>query len=345
MAEAIFIYEGESIKIQCNKNQKMEDICKALSININTNLNSLLFLYGGSKLNLEKTYNEITEENKISILVYKTEIEICSKCGSIIDNQKIDNIISLNNNANYSLIGIKRQVEQVIKDIINKADINFINNQLNNINIMITVITDNIKKIGNELNQIKFNSEYSLKDKNNSNSNNNDNSPKNEIICTYNKQENEIDLLHNYNLIFKDEKIRKQYLEGKNNINEKNIDIYINDKKIPFNYKYKSNEKGDIKVKFIFNKLLTNTCFMFSRCSSLTSIDLSSFNSSNINDMVGMFSDCSSLKSIDLSSFNSSNINNLSGMIYKCPYLKKENIKFNNSDKKLFNLINELIIN
>ena len=210
---------------------------------------------------------------------------------------------------------------------------------------MITVITDNIKKIGNELNQIKFNSEYSLKDKNNSNSNNNDNSPKNEIICTYNKQENEIDLLHNYNLIFKDEKIRKQYLEGKNNINEKNIDIYINDKKIPFNYKYKSNEKGDIKVKFIFNKLLTNTCFMFSRCSSLTSIDLSSFNSSNINDMVGMFSDCSSLKSIDLSSFNSSNINNLRGMIYKCPYLKKENIKFNNSDKKLLNLINELIIN
>jgi len=329
MAEAIFIYEGESIKIQCNKNQKMEDICKALSIKINTNLNSLLFLYGGSKLNLEKTYNEITEENKVSILVYKEEIEICSKCGRIIDNQKIDNIISLNNNANYSLIGIKRQIEQVIKDIINKADI----------------ITDNIKKIGNELNQIKFNSDYALKDNNNSNGNNNDYSPKNEIICTYNKQENEIDLLHNYNLIFKDEKIRKQYLEGKNNINEKNIDIYINDKKIPFNYKYKSNEKGDIKVKFIFNKLVTNTCFMFSRCSSLTSIDLSSFNSSNINDMVGMFSDCSSLKSIDLSSFNSSNINNLRGMIYKCPYLKKENIKFNNSDKKLLNLINELIIN
>ena len=53
------------------------------------------------------------------------------------------------------------------------------------------------------------------------------------------------------------DEVKKSYLEGKNNINENNVDIYINDKKIKFNYKYKSNEKGNIKVKFIFNKLLT----------------------------------------------------------------------------------------
>ena len=32
------------------------------------------------------------------------------------------------------------------------------------------------------------------------------------------------------------------------------IKIYINNKKIKFNYKYKSNEKGNTQVKFIFNK-------------------------------------------------------------------------------------------
>ena len=65
---------------------------------------------------------------------------------------------------------------------------------------------------------------------------------------------------------YNDEK-KKSYIEGKNNINEKNIDIYINDKKIKFSYKYKSNEKGNIKVKFIFNKLLTSTNRMLSECS------------------------------------------------------------------------------
>jgi len=38
------------------------------------------------------------------------------------------------------------------------------------------------------------------------------------------------------------------YMEGKNNINEMNMDIYINNKKIKFNYKYKSNEIGKIKL-------------------------------------------------------------------------------------------------
>ena len=65
--------------------------------------------------------------------------------------------------------------------------------------------------------------------------------------------------MHDYSIIWGDEESKKSYIEAKNNINEKNIDIYINDKKIKFNYKYKSNEKGNIQVKFIFNKLLTST--------------------------------------------------------------------------------------
>ena len=56
MAEAKFTYEGKVIIIQCNKNQKMRDICIILSNKINVGLNSLVFLYGGGKLNLDKTF-------------------------------------------------------------------------------------------------------------------------------------------------------------------------------------------------------------------------------------------------------------------------------------------------
>ena len=118
-------------------------------------------------------------------------------------------------------------------------------------------------------------------------------------IEVINQQEDEIKLLNNYSWNidnFDDDAVKKSYIEGKNNINEKNIEIYINNKKIKFNYKYQSNERGEIKVKFIFNKLLTSTCCMFSGCSSLQSIDLSSFNTTNVNDMSWMFLGCSSLE-------------------------------------------------
>ena len=121
-----------------------------------------------------------------------------------------------------------------------------------------------------------------------------------------------------------DGKYKKLYLEGKNNINGKNIEIYINNKKIKFDYRYKSNEKGNIQVIFKFNKLLTSTNHMFWKCSSLTSIDLSSFNTSNVNNMQYMFYKCSSLTSINLSSFNTSNVNDMSLMFMGCFFKKRK---------------------
>ena len=44
---------------------------------------------------------------------------------------------------------------------------------------------------------------------------------------------------------------------------------------------------------------------MFSRCNSLTSLDLSNFSAQNVNNnMQYMFFDCNSLISLDLSNFN-----------------------------------------
>ena len=43
---------------------------------------------------------------------------------------------------------------------------------------------------------------------------------------------------------------------------------------------------------------------MFCGCESLTKVDFSNFNTSEVNDMEYLFYGCKSLKTIDLSSFN-----------------------------------------
>ena len=73
---------------------------------------------------------------------------------------------------------------------------------------------------------------------------------------------------------------------------------------------------------------------MFSGCSSLEIIDLSSFNINNVTNMSSMFWKCSSLKSMDLSSFNTKNVTNKSFIFLRCSSLKKENVKLNKNEKK-----------
>ena len=74
---------------------------------------------------------------------------------------------------------------------------------------------------------------------------------------------------------------------------------------------------------------------MFSGCSSLKSINLSSFNTTNVKNMSQIFRECSSLHSIDLSSFNTTNAENMNGMFDGCYSLKKENVKISEYGKKL----------
>ena len=73
---------------------------------------------------------------------------------------------------------------------------------------------------------------------------------------------------------------------------------------------------------------------MFSGCSSLRSIDLSSFNNTNVNNMRCMFFECSSLKSIDLSSFNTTYVNNMRCMFHGGFSLEKRNVKIDKHGKK-----------
>jgi len=54
---------------------------------------------------------------------------------------------------------------------------------------------------------------------------------------------------------------------------KENIELITNDINLPFTYLYKFKEKGKYKIKYIFKKILTNTCCMFSGCSSLNNLN------------------------------------------------------------------------
>jgi formamidopyrimidine-DNA glycosylase len=88
MASVIFIYNGMSTSIQCSKKETMKYICEKYCDEINSNINSLIFLYGGTELNLDKEYEEYSKENKMTIFVYnKNENQVCQKCGALIDKK------------------------------------------------------------------------------------------------------------------------------------------------------------------------------------------------------------------------------------------------------------------
>ena len=55
---------------------------------------------------------------------------------------------------------------------------------------------------------------------------------------------------------------------------------------------------------------------MFYNCSSLTTLDLSKFNTNNVTHMGNMFRNCSSLTSLDLSKFNTNNVTNMDDMFF-----------------------------
>ena len=57
---------------------------------------------------------------------------------------------------------------------------------------------------------------------------------------------------------------------------------------------------------------------MFDRCESLTSLDISNFNTTNVQNMTYMFRAVPSLKYLNISSFTNQNLKNSTGMFDSC---------------------------
>ena len=74
---------------------------------------------------------------------------------------------------------------------------------------------------------------------------------------------------------------------------------------------------------------------MFNGCTSITSINLSSFDTSKVNFMFNMFSNCKNLTSLDLSSFDTSSVMRIEYMFYGCEKLEFVNFTNANLSDKL----------
>ena len=62
--------------------------------------------------------------------------------------------------------------------------------------------------------------------------------------------------------------------------------------------------------------------FLICHVYDLESIDVSNWDTHNVECMRGMFDNCVSLKSVDVSKWDVSNVKDMNGMFYKCSFLK-----------------------
>jgi len=70
------------------------------------------------------------------------------------------------------------------------------------------------------------------------------------------------------------------------------IIIKIDGKIIDFDYFHEFEKEGEYKIEYIFNKRITNAGLMFCECKNLISLDLTNFNTEELNNMNALFYDC-----------------------------------------------------
>ena len=141
---------------------------------------------------------------------------------------------------------------------------------------------------------------------------------KNEIVLTLNVNEDEVE-----NQIY--------FIDNSNNhnnlkeLNELNTEIFINEEKNEFKKNFCPKIKGIYTIKIKFYCFLKDCCYMFYNCKNITNIDLSSFYTKNVTNMIYMFFGCI-FNIIDLSSFDTKNVTNMSYMFGNCTNLENANL-------------------
>lgn len=101
---------------------------------------------------------------------------------------------------------------------------------------------------------------------------------------------------------------------------------------------YYTDEDGNelYELTFKSNEIIatiTNMGSMFYNCNSLTKIDTSNFNTSQLTSTASMFLRCTSLETIDLNHFDTSKVVNMNNMFRECSKLAEVNISNFNTSK------------
>ena len=157
MSEASIIFSSNEVDltIECEMEDKMRYICQKYATKIEEDLNSLLFLYEGKQLNFDLKFNDQANSldkniSQMRVLVYKNNELICPKCDEKIklDNKKIDELLSSNENIKDTINGIKFSLDNIIN--YNSSN-NIINSQLKNINALLNTINEDLQKNNEKL--------------------------------------------------------------------------------------------------------------------------------------------------------------------------------------------------
>jgi surface protein len=276
----------------------------------------------------ELSKNKPKENEKININNYITYAKSTSQIFKNILNIINEMVFLINNN-----VGKKEfnNPEEIVGEIFQGLMVieSFVKNKINN-NYEIVVINNkndikDIKNINMRRAYIKPSSNIKLNDKRN-----------NYITAEIEARKNNevLRIINSYEEFYKNK--NDSFLK-KGSKNEKeiidNVEIYINEKKIPFSYTYYFGMKGKYTITYKFKKPLENINYMFSKCNRLTKIDFSNFNSEKIINIIYLFLDCQSLIDIDLSNFNTKEITNMSNIFVHCLSLTNLNLSSFNTEK------------
>ena len=96
-----------------------------------------------------------------------------------------------------------------------------------------------------------------------------------------------------------------------------------------------NNKRNDIKTELLALPPSGDMIIFGNYYSSLTELNLSSFNTKNVVNMKYMFTKNDTLISLNLSNFNTINVENLEGLFYECIGISKLNLKSFNTSKTM----------
>ena len=123
-------------------------------------------------------------------------------------------------------------------------------------------------------------------------------------------------------------KLMDKEIEYFKELNNENTELYINNKKKDFQ-KYIDEESlkeaNEFTIKLIIKNKITSCNSMFYGCLYIRSIDLSLFDSSEVNDMSLMFGKCFNLEELKLGNLDTEKVTSMKQMFQKCKSLEEIN--------------------
>ena len=133
----------------------------------------------------------------------------------------------------------------------------------------------------------------------------------------------------------------KFYIDGKDiehnhdnlkELNQSNVELYIENKKYDFKKFFKPEKEGIYEIQLKFKKNIKDCSFMFYNCNKIINLDFSYFDTRNSKNMSYMFSFCENITNLNLSSFNTKNVSSMSNMFYCCTNITDLNLSSFNTN-------------